>query len=259
MRVLFLGDIVGRPGRQAVQRMVPALREHLGLDLVVANAENAAGGRGLTQQTAEELLAAGVDVLTGGNHTLGIREVYSYLDEDVPVLRPLNYPPVVPGKGWLLVGGALIVNLMGRIFMQPLDNPFFAMDLLLNGLSETERSGPIIVDVHAQASSEKAALGRYLDGRVSAVVGTHTHVPTADTRVLPGGTAFVTDVGMVGPHESVLGTKIDRAVEYFIAQMPLRIEVATGPVAFNSVLIEIDDNSSRARGISRIDHLLEDP
>jgi 2',3'-cyclic-nucleotide 2'-phosphodiesterase len=258
MRILFIGDVVGRPGRQAVRRAVPTLRQQLGLDLVIANAENAAGGRGLTPETAQELLSAGADVLTGGNHTLANREVHEYLDRDVPVLRPLNYPPEVPGRGWLRIDGVSIVNLMGRTFMQCLDNPFAVADRLLSELASSSPVGPVIVDMHAEATSEKSALAWYLDGRVSAVLGTHTHVPTADLRCLPGGTAYVTDVGMVGPRDSILGTRTDRAIDHFLTQMPLRIEVATSwPVVLNSILLEVDGGSGRTSHASRVDQLLE--
>jgi len=192
MLILVIGDIIGRPGRQAVQEFLPGLRQLYGLDMVIANAENTAGGFGLTSATARELFDAGVNVLTSGNHIWAQKEIVSYLDGDMPILRPLNYPPDVPGRGYLIIKQTMVVNLIGRTFMGNLDCPFRAMDKLL---SELDRKPPvIIVDFHAEATSEKVAMGRYLDGRVSAVLGTHTHVGTIDTQVLPGGTAYVTDI-----------------------------------------------------------------
>jgi len=195
--VLMIGDIIGKPGRQTVHELLPDLRQQYGFDLVIANAENVAGGFGLTSTTAEELLSAGVDVLTTGNHIWAQKEIIPYLDEEMPILRPLNYPPGVPGKGYIVNRQAMVVNLMGRTFIGDIDCPFRAMDQLL---AELKHKPPIIiVDFHAEATSEKVAMGRYLDGRVSAVLGTHTHVATVDTQLLPHGTAYVTDVGMTGP------------------------------------------------------------
>ncbi|MDP3046913.1 MAG: TIGR00282 family metallophosphoesterase, partial [Chloroflexota bacterium] len=231
----------------------------LQLDLVIANGENSAGGRGLTAATAEELFRSGVDVITSGNHIWHDKEVIAYLERNVPVVRPLNYPPGVPGRGFLIhdlgaKGQVLVVNLCGRVTMPELDCPFRAMDRLLESLP----SRPVvsIVDMHAEATSEKSAMGWYLDGRVSAVVGTHTHVPTADARVLPGGTAFVSDLGMVGPRDSVIGVKVEPIIQHFLTCMPARFDVAEGPVSFNAVLIVVDDVSGHAVSIERVDRLL---
>ena len=256
MRVLMIGDVVGRPGRRAVSALLPELRRELHLDLVVANGENAAGGHGITLDTANELLAGGVDIITSGNHIWDQREIIPHLDSTLPLLRPLNYPPGTPGRGYVRVGEVLIVNLMGRVFIGNFDCPFRAMDHLLEELSGSSKV--IVVDLHAEATSEKVAMGWYLDGRVSAVVGTHTHVATADTRLLPKGTAYVSDLGMVGPANSVIGVEIREALARFLSQTPQRFSVATGgPVVFNSVLIEVDEATGRARDIVRVDRELD--
>jgi len=252
MKILFLGDVVGRLGRRTVQALLPALRQETEAELVVANGENAAGGRGLTLATADELLAAGVDVITSGNHVWEIRELYPILDSESPILRPLNYPPGVPGRGLLIAHGTAFINLQGRTFMGvDTDCPFRAADNALEHLHDTP---VIIVDIHAEATSEKAALAWYLDGRVSAVIGTHTHVATADARVLPKGTAFVTDAGMVGPRDSIIGVGVKPVIERFLTQLPIRFApVERGPAIFNSVLLDIDKASGRAHTIVRID------
>jgi len=252
MKILFLGDVVGRLGRRTVQALLPALRQETEAELVVANGENAAGGRGLTLATADELLAAGVDVITSGNHVWEIRELYPILDSESPILRPLNYPPGVPGRGLLIAHGAAFINLQGRTFMGvDTDCPFRAADNALEHLHDTP---VIIVDIHAEATSEKVALAWYLDGRVSAVIGTHTHVATADARVLPKGTAFVTDAGMVGPRDSIIGVGVKPVIERFLTQLPIRFApVERGPAIFNSVLLDIDEASGRAHTIVRID------
>ena len=251
MRILMVGDVIGRPGRRAVGALVPGLRQEYRLDLVIANGENAAGGLGLTTETAEELLEAGVDVLTSGNHIWDKKEILPSLDGELAILRPLNYPPGVPGRGYLIKGEALIVNLVGRTFIGNFDCPFRAMDELLEELID---SPPVvIVDFHGEATSEKMALGRYLDGRVSAVLGTHTHVGTIDTRLLPEGTAYVTDVGMTGPVDSVIGDDIEAAIGRFITQLPHRLSVGKGDVIFNSILVEVEESTGRAKSIVRID------
>ncbi|KPK46886.1 MAG: metallophosphoesterase [Dehalococcoidia bacterium SM23_28_2] len=252
MKILFLGDVIGRLGRKTVQTVLPTLRRESEADLVVANGENAAGGRGLTLATADELFAAGVDVITSGNHVWEMREIYPFLDGESLILRPLNYPPGVPGRGLLTAHGAAFVNLQGRVFMSiEVDCPFRAADDALERLQDTP---VVIVDMHAEATSEKTGLAWYLDGRVSAVIGTHTHVATADTRVLPKGTAFVTDVGMVGPRDSIIGMEIKPIIERFLTQLPSRFSpVEKGPAIFNSVLIDIDEASGRAQSIVRID------
>ncbi|MBI2918081.1 MAG: TIGR00282 family metallophosphoesterase [Chloroflexi bacterium] len=253
MKVLVIGDVIGRPGRHAVKELLPGLRKQHHVDLVVANAENAAGGLGLTLDTADELLSSGVDVLTSGNHIWDEKEIIPHLDGEAPILRPLNYPLGVPGRGYLVRNGALVVNLLGRTFMTAVDCPFRAMDRLLSELKD--RPPVVIVDLHAEATSEKGAMGWHLDGRASAVVGTHTHVGTVDARILPRGTACITDVGMVGPIFSVIGDEPEAVLTRFLTQMPRRLPVAkqSHPVVFNSVLIEIDLATGRSLQIARID------
>lgn len=248
MLILAIGDIVGRPGRRAVSQLLPGLRQQYGSDLVIANGENAAGGLGLTPTTAKELFDGGVDVLTSGNHIWAQKEIIPYLDGDMPILRPLNYPPGVPGKGYIVIGQVAVVNLMGRTFMGDFDCPFRAMDQLL-----TELESPIIiVDFHAEATSEKVAMGRYLDGRVSAVLGTHTHVGTIDAQLLPHGTAYVTDIGMTGPIDSVIGDDTEAVIQRFLTQMPHHLSVGKGKTAFNAVLVRVADDTGRAISIERI-------
>jgi len=258
--ILFIGDVIGKPGRRTVARLLPDLRRELEISAVVANGENAAGGFGLTPATAQELLDSGVDLITTGNHIWDQKEVIAYLEEDVPVLRPLNYPEGVPGRGYRFIdlgssGKILVINLGGRVYLSELDNPFRRVDELLADLAPDV---PVVVDFHAEASSEKVAMGWYLDGRASAVLGTHTHVPTADIRVLPQGTAFVSDVGMVGPHNSVIGADIQGALRRFVLQMPLRYSIPDGPCIFNAVLVDIDQASLKAIDISRVDRLVQD-
>ena len=251
----MVGDVVGRPGREAVAAALPGLREELALDHVVANGENAARGRGLTERTAEELFGAGVDVITSGNHIFDVREFVPALDRDWPVLRPANYPPRVPGRGVCRRGALTVINLMGRVFMPAsVDDPFRVADELLDGLAD---GACVVVDFHAEASSEQQALAWYLDGRVAAVAGTHTHVPTADARVLPGGTAAVGDLGMVGVRDSVIGDDAQSVIDRFLTGMPTRLPVAEGEHGvFNSVLIEIDEARGLATAIERVDREL---
>lgn len=252
MRVLMVGDVVGRPGRTAVTRILPGLRSELELDYVVLNGENAAAGRGLTEKIARELLGAGVDVITSGNHIYSVREFVPTLDGPLPILRPANYPPEAAGRGVFCTGMLTVINLMGRVFMDnTCDDPFRAADALLDAV---DRETVVVVDFHAEATSEKQALAWYLDGRVAAVAGTHTHVPTADARVLPGGTALVTDLGMVGVADSVIGVDVGSVVDRFVSGMPGRLPVADGDeVIFNSVMIEIDEATKCATSIERID------
>jgi len=248
--ILAIGDIVGRPGRKAVQEILPDLRQQYGLDLVMANAENIAGGLGVTSATAGELLDAGVDVLTSGNHIWAQKEIIPYLDSEMPILRPLNYPPGLPGRGYIINNKAMVVNLIGRTFMSNFDCPFRAMDKLL---AEVKHKPPVIViDFHAEATSEKVALGRYLDGRVSAVLGTHTHVGTIDARLLPQGTAYVTDIGMTGPMDSVIGDDVEAVIHRFLTMLPYRLSVGKGKVVFNALLVRVDDDSGKATSIDRI-------
>ena len=251
----MVGDVVGRPGREAVAAVLPTLREELALDHVVANGENAARGRGLTERTAEELFGAGVDVITSGNHIFDVREFVPALDRDWPVLRPANYPPRVPGRGLCRRGGLTVINLMGRVFMPAsVDDPFRVADELLDSLGD---GACVVVDFHAEASSEQQALAWYLDGRVAAVAGTHTHVPTADARVLPGGTAAVGDLGMVGVRDSVIGDDVRSVIDRFLTGMPTRLPVAEGEHGiFHSVMIEIDEASGLATAVERVDREL---
>jgi len=250
MLVLAIGDIIGQPGRQAVSRFLPALRQQHAFDMIIANAENAAGGFGLTSIIADELTETGIDVLTSGNHIWAQKEIMDHLDGELPILRPLNYPPGVPGRGYLISRGVMVVNLMGRTFMNDIDCPFRAMDKLL---AELESKPPvIIVDFHAEATSEKMAMGRYLDGRVSAVLGTHTHVGTIDAQILPRGTAYVTDIGMTGPADSIIGDDVDSVIRRFLTGMPHRLSVGRGKPIFNAIKVEVAEDSGRAINIERI-------
>jgi len=253
LNVLLIGDIVGKLGRRTVAAILPGLRKELDLGLVIANGENVAGGRGLTPGKAEELYQTGVNVITSGNHIWENREIYPVLnDPEAPVIRPINYPEGVPGRGVHRHDGVAILNAMGRTFMGvSIEDPFRAMDKALEDVADCRVK---ILDFHAEATSEKIAMAYYLDGRISAVVGTHTHVPTSDTRILPKGTAYVTDLGMCGALHSVIGMDIERVLERFLTQLPNRFDpVEKGPAVFNSVLITIDTNSGRALHIERVD------
>jgi metallophosphoesterase (TIGR00282 family) len=250
LRILAIGDIIGKPGRKAVEEILPGLYSEHNIDLVIGNGENAAGGLGLTPGTAEELFDSGIDVITTGNHIWAHKEIIPYLDSRPALLRPLNYPPTNPGRGYLLKNNVLVVNLVGRVFVGNFDCPFRAMDQLLAEFKN--RSIPIIVDFHAEATSEKVAMGKYLDGRVSAVLGTHTHVGTIDASILPGGTAYVSDIGMVGPVNSVIGDDPSSAIERFLTQMPSRLSVGTGKVNFDAILVGVDENTAKAVDIKRI-------
>lgn len=247
----MIGDIVGKPGRDTVSVVLPHLRNELDISFVVANGENAAGGFGLTKETAENLLASGVDVITSGNHIWDKKDIIPYMNGPLPILRPNNYPSDNPGRGHVNINGILVINLIGRVFVGNYDCPFRSIDQLLT--ESTGRFKAILVDLHAEATSEKIAMGWYLDGRVSAIVGTHTHVPTADARILPKGTGYVTDLGMVGSSNSVIGSKVGQVLDRFLTQTPQRLQIATDPpMNFNSVLIDIDD-TGRATKIMRID------
>jgi len=253
--VLAIGDIIGRPGREAVARLVPQLRRELNIDLVVANGENAAGGFGLTPKIADDLFGLGIDVLTSGNHIWDQREMMTGFDDRRPILRPHNYPAGAPGRGWFChdlgeKGQVLIGNVQGQLFMPPIDSAFKAADEILRQGAGTKL---VLMDMHAEATSEKIALGWYLDGRASFVWGTHTHVPTADARLFPGGTAFVADLGMVGPRDSVIGMDKEASLQRFLTGVPYRFKVADGVVQFNSVLAEIDALSGKATRVERVD------
>ncbi len=252
LRVLMIGDVVGKLGRRTVAGLLPQIRRSHSIDFVIANGENTAGGRGLTPKTADELFESGIDMLTSGNHIWENREIYPLLDSEAPVLRPMNYPDGAPGRGIHTRDGIAVVNLIGRTFMPGhLDCPFRAADEALACVHDYRI---IIVDMHAEATSEKIGIAYYLDGRVSAVLGTHTHIPTADARVLPKGTAYVTDVGMVGALHSVLGMETEPVIQRFLTQLPTRFAPAEkGPAVFNAVLIQIDPESGRALSIQRLD------
>lgn len=254
LKILFVGDIFGEPGRRALERLLPRLRDEMAADLVVANGENAAGGLGLTARLARELWGCGVDVITMGNHVWKQRDLLPVLDEEDRLLRPANFPPKVPGHGQVMVeaAGAKIgvVNLQGRVYMNELDDPFRCLDDLLAGpLAEADC---VVVDMHAEASSEKQALAWYADGRVAAVVGTHTHVQTADEKILPGGTAYISDLGLTGPHRSVIGMDPKAAIRRFITQQPMRFKVAKGDVRLQGALVEVDQDTGLALSIKRI-------
>lgn len=254
MRVLFFGDVVGKAGRRAVQARLPRIVDREQVDITVANCENIADGAGVDARGARELLDSGVDVLTSGNHAWRRPETAEFIVDEPRLLRPANFPPDTPGQGWALCETAsgvplVVVNLIGRVYMDSVDCPFRTADTLLQGLSR--RASTVLVDMHAEATSEKAAMGWYLSGRVSAVVGSHTHVQTADERLLPGGTAFITDAGMCGPVDSVIGLDKDVAIRRFVSRMPSRSEVARGRVALHGVLIDVDPATGRATAIRR--------
>lgn len=255
MRFLFLGDVVGRPGRIAVQERLPGLRKDWSLDCVVINGENAAGGFGITEAICDELLAAGADAVTLGNHSWDQREALVFIERQDRLVRPANYPKGTPGRGATVIearNGArvLVVNAMGRVFMDALDDPFAAMERELGACPLGEVADAVIVDFHAEATSEKQAAGYFLDGRASLVVGTHTHSPTADTRILPGGTAYQSDAGMCGDYDSILGMQKDEPIRRFLHKTPgARLEPATGEGTLSGVAVEIDDATGLARAV----------
>ncbi len=255
MTLLFIADIVGQPGRRAVRELVPKLRQQYRLDLVVANGENSAGGSGITPQTAEEIFSGGVDIITCGDHLWDQKDVIHLLENERRFVRPLNYPPGTPGQGSVVFRGdgfpaVGIINLQGRTFMPPLENPFHTVLAEVERLRQT--TGLILVDFHAEATSEKVAVARLLDGRVSAVIGTHTHVQTADEQIFPGGTAFLCDAGFTGPHDSVIGREIEPIIKRFMTNMPQKFEVAKGRVLLQGAVVEIDERSARAIRIERV-------
>ena len=250
MRILAIGDVIGKPGRQALDTFLPQMKQEYRVDLTIVNAENSAHGIGVTPETAEELLKAGADVLTSGNHVWAHKTILPCLDSEMPLIRPLNYPPGVPGKGYIIKNGVLVVNLIGRTFMDNYDSPFHTMDALLTQLENKPKI--IIVDFHAEATSEKVALGRYLDGRVSAVLGTHTHVGTIDATILHGGTAYVTDIGMTGPIDSVIGDDPENVLKRFLTQLPHRLSAGSGKSVINAILVTVDETTGKANSIERI-------
>ena len=262
MKILLIGDIIGRPGRAIVQQEVLRLREQLGLDCVIANCENAAGGAGITPTIADELFRVGVDCLTSGNHVWRKKEAFELLKMDPRVIRPANYPNGAPGSGSTIIetlsGKKVgVLNVMGRVFMEPLDCPFRAAERELERLRLV--TPVIIVDMHAEATSEKVAMGWFLDGKVSCVFGTHTHIPTADERILPKGTAFLTDVGMTGPYDSVIGRRVDQILEKFLSSLPMKSDVAEGNVQLRGLVIDVNPTTGKALSIERITRTLDGP
>jgi metallophosphoesterase (TIGR00282 family) len=255
LNLLFVGDIVGRPGRRTVKTVLPELVRAYKPEAIIANGENAAGGIGLTQDTAEELFGLGVTVLTTGNHVWRKKELYRFLEDDTRILRPANYPPGAPGKGATVIhlsnGIRLgVVNLIGRVFMSPLDCPFRVADSVITELEK--KCDMIVVDFHAEATSEKIAMGWFLDGRVASIVGTHTHVQTADERILPAGTGYISDLGMTGPVDSVLGVRTDIIIDRFLTGLPKQFQIAQGPTELCGVVVTIDDGTGKAKAIKRI-------
>ena len=253
--ILFLGDIFGRPGRDLVRDGLAPLVDRYAADLVIANAENAAGGFGITREIGDELLERGVDVMTSGNHVWDKKEAIDYIGAEARLLRPANYPAGVPGRGSFVArtsdGRAVaVLNLMGRVFMPQVDSPFAVADREIEALGG--RAALVVVDFHAEATSEKQAMGWHLDGRVTAVLGTHTHVQTADEQVLPGGTAYITDVGMTGPHDGIIGVDRGPALARFLTGMPARFDPASGNPRLNAVVLRADERTGRAESIARI-------
>lgn len=260
MRILFIGDIVGSPGRKIVHERLGDILAQRQIDLCIANGENSASGFGITPRIAQDLLSSGIEVITGGNHIWDRREIMEFFPHEPRLLRPANFPNGLPGSG-LFVGcskngiGYGVLNLQGRTFMAPLDDPFRKAGEELAKIPAEVKV--VVVDMHAETTSEKQAMGWYLDGKVSAVLGTHTHVPTADSRVLPGGTAYITDVGMTGPHDSVIGMEKEGVLKRFLDALPARFVVAEGNVQMNTVLIDVDESSGRARSIDRLNFRLD--
>jgi len=256
MRILILGDVVGRPGRQAIRDLVPNLIKEERIDLAIANAENAAGGMGVDVKSAEELFSGGIHILTSGNHIWKKKEIYPYLENQPRLLRPANYPGGAPGRGWVRWNtpeglAVLVVNLQGRVFMPAyVDDPFRCVEEVLR--QQRDQARIVLVDMHAEATSEKSAMGWFLDGRVSAVFGTHTHVQTADERILPGGTAYITDLGMCGPWDSVIGIEKQNVIDGFLSQLPRRFEVAEENVILQGIILDVDENTGKARDVRRI-------
>ncbi len=258
MKVLFIGDVVGNPGRKAVKEIVSPLKKSMGIDICIANCENAAGGSGITYVVAQELYKSGVDAITMGNHTWSKREILNFIDSDPNIVRPANYPPELPGKGSAVIhvnGKKIgILNLLGRVYMESVDCPFKAAEREIDYLKSSVKA--VLVDMHAEATSEKCALAWHIDGRVSCVLGTHTHVQTADERILPFGTAYITDVGMTGPYDGIIGIDREIIINKFITHMPAKFEIARGPAQFNAVVMEIDEVSGKTVSIERISRLL---
>ena len=257
MKILFIGDIIGKPGRRITRKAIPALVKRYGIDLIIANVENAAGGMGITREVAETILDYGVHVMTSGNHVWDKREALDYIQGEPRLLRPANYPTAVPGRGYYVASTAAdekvgVINVMGRVFMNPLDNPFSVVHEQITAVRATADTRVVLVDFHAEATSEKLAMGWHLDGEVTAVVGTHTHVQTADERILTRGTAYITDVGMTGPHDSIIGVETHAALKRFVDGMPSRFDTATGNLRINAVVITADAKTGIAGKIERL-------
>lgn len=259
LTILFLGDIVGEPGRSAVSARLPELKRELAVDFIIVNGENAAGGRGITPKITIDLLRAGASVVTTGDHVWDQKEIFAYFATEPRLLRPINYPPGAPGSGSIVLetakGKVGVINVQGRTFMQPiLENPFDAIDRAVAEMQEETRI--IFVDAHAETTSEKIAMGRFLDGRVSAVIGTHTHVQTADEQIFPGGTAFLCDAGMCGPTESILGRAMHPIIQRFRSNLPAPFPVAKGDVQICGAVVQVDESTGRAVSIQRINELI---
>jgi len=255
MKILLIGDIVGSPGREAVRRIVPKLRRDRAIDFVIANAENVAGGSGITPETVEELLRNKIDVITSGDHVWKKKELYEMLSKEKRILRPANYPLTCPGSGMAVISlengkKVGVINLLGRVFMKPVDCPFTAVEREIDKINRV--TNIILIDMHAEATSEKIAMGRFLDGRVSVVFGTHTHVQTADEKIFPGGTGYITDLGMTGPQDSVIGRRVDAIVEHFLTNMPKKFEVADKDVELQGAIVNIDDETGKPVSIERV-------
>ena len=259
MRILFIGDIVGEPGRQAIKELVPKIVKREKIDFVIANGENTAGGSGITPMIVDELLGYGVDVITSGDHIWKRKEILDRIAEDARILRPANYPTEAPGFGATVVTSKSgvdvgVINLIGRVFMQAVECPFKTVKREVEKMKNKTRI--IVVDMHAEATSEKVALGWFLDGTVSAIIGTHTHIQTADEKILPKGTAFLTDAGMTGPYDSVIGRKKEQILNRFITQMPTKFEMAENDVQLHGAIIEVDEKTGRAESIKRVQEKL---
>ncbi|MCG1011790.1 TIGR00282 family metallophosphoesterase [Tepidanaerobacter sp. GT38] len=259
LRILMIGDIVGRPGRTIIREKLLNIKNKYEADFVIANGENAAGGNGITEKIAQELFISGIDFLTMGNHIWDNKDVFNFIETENRMIRPANYPSTAPGKGYQIVqtgkGMIGILNISGRTFMPPLDCPFRTADEIIQKISRV--TNIIIVDFHAEATSEKIAMGWYLDGKVTLVAGTHTHVQTADEKILPNGTAYITDIGMTGPVDSVLGIDKESVINKFITQLPVRFEVAKGPAELNGILVEVNELTGKAIAIYRIRETME--
>jgi len=258
LNILFIGDIVGNPGRKVAKEMIQKLKRERQIDFCIANGENAAGGSGITYVVAQELYKSGVDAITLGNHTWSKREITNFIDSDKCIVRPANYPEELPGKGSAVIsndkGKIGVLNLMGRVYMDSIDCPFKAAEREIAELKTQVKI--IVVDIHAEATSEKCALAWHIDGKVSCVLGTHTHVQTADDRILPCGTAFISDVGMTGPHEGIIGVNREIVINKFLTHMPNRFEIAQGSVQFNAVYLEVDEKTGRTLAIERINTVI---